>query len=144
MLELSGLMERLNLYRAERSEQRLQSVREFLGRVQARLPEFRAEERHAELHDSPRFNVFRILRLAHKEVQSHTPFLSELLNPHGTHGQGCLFLEAFLNVAEHRGLKRPTGLVDKARWLVDIELPAGRFGNLDIVVRSPALRFLLV
>lgn len=42
------------------------------------------------------FNVFHIMGLGHKEVQTHTPFLHELLNPEGSHGQGVLFLKLFL------------------------------------------------
>ena len=42
------------------------------------------------------FNVFRILGMEASEVHTHSAFLGELLNPKGSHGQGCLFLKVFL------------------------------------------------
>jgi len=42
------------------------------------------------------FNVFAILGRGHLEVLTHTPFLAELLDPRGTHGQKGLFLRCFL------------------------------------------------
>ncbi len=44
------------------------------------------------------FNVFRILGMEAYEVQTHSAFLGELLNPEGAHGQGCLYLKLFLNL----------------------------------------------
>lgn len=42
------------------------------------------------------FNVFKILRIGHLEVKTHSPILGELLNPKGHHGQGVKFLRLFL------------------------------------------------
>jgi hypothetical protein len=47
-------------------------------------------------NEAPQFNVFSILDRGHLEVLTHTPFLAELLNPRGTHGQKDLFLRCFL------------------------------------------------
>jgi len=47
-------------------------------------------------NEAPEFNVFSILDRGHLEVLTHTPFLAELLNPRGTHGQKGLFLRCFL------------------------------------------------
>lgn len=44
------------------------------------------------------FNVFKILRKHDDEVNLHSKFLSELLNPNGTHGCSDLFLNLFLKV----------------------------------------------
>lgn len=88
------------------------------------------------------FNVFRVLRLAHKEVITHTPFLANLLNPRGTHAQGDLFLRLFLERlrAKQPSLPLPSA---KARWLVSQELVT-EFGNLDIRLRSHDARWQLV
>jgi hypothetical protein len=43
------------------------------------------------------FNVFSILKMERKENNTHSAFLAELLNPHGTHQKGNLFLNLFLN-----------------------------------------------
>ena len=47
---------------------------------------------------APEWNVFRIMGMERYEVAFHTPFLSELISPHGTHGQGRLFLDSFLRM----------------------------------------------
>jgi hypothetical protein len=41
-------------------------------------------------------NIFRILNVSHLETKLHTPFLKELLDSDGSHGQGTLFFHALL------------------------------------------------
>lgn len=41
------------------------------------------------------FNIFRVCSVDHYEV-THSSVIAEFLNPKGSHGQGVLFLEAFL------------------------------------------------
>lgn len=43
-----------------------------------------------------RFNIFEVLNLETNETRTHSAFLSELLNPNGSHGAGDRFLRAFL------------------------------------------------
>ena len=45
--------------------------------------------------NSPNYNVFSILGLGRFEVLLHSPFLRNLLDPKGSHGQGTLFLKSF-------------------------------------------------
>jgi hypothetical protein len=42
------------------------------------------------------FNVFSILRRANDEVNLHSRFIHDLLDPKGLHGQGDIFLQLFL------------------------------------------------
>ena len=42
------------------------------------------------------FNIFAVLRNEYDEVNLHSAFLFELLNPHGSHGMGRKFLEHFI------------------------------------------------
>ena len=42
------------------------------------------------------FNVFSILDRESDEVKTHSAFIAELLNPHGSHSQRTLFLKLFL------------------------------------------------
>jgi hypothetical protein len=41
------------------------------------------------------FNIFSILRMERKEVETHSRFIYELLNPKGKHGQKDIFLKSF-------------------------------------------------
>lgn len=56
-------------------------------------------EKHQQLSVKSRddFNIFSILRKEHDEVNLHSRFIYELLNPEGTHRLGTIFLEAYLN-----------------------------------------------
>jgi len=44
------------------------------------------------------FNVFEILKLDTSEVRTHSAFITELLNPTGSHGQQDTFLNLFIDV----------------------------------------------
>lgn len=60
----------------------------------------------ARQHDqqaTSRFNLFNILGIGHLEARTHTPFLTELLDPRGTHSQGGLFLELFVKELKLEG-----------------------------------------
>ena len=41
------------------------------------------------------FNIFKVCGIDHYELQ-HSKIIAELLNPQGSHGQGCLYLKLFL------------------------------------------------
>ncbi|MGI5907458.1 MAG: PD-(D/E)XK nuclease family protein [Christensenellales bacterium] len=57
-------------------------------------------ERKEEVEKAPgaRFNVFSVLRMERREVETHSLFLYELLNPEGSHGCGDLFLQQFCEI----------------------------------------------
>jgi len=44
------------------------------------------------------FNIFSILKMERREVETHSRFIYELLNPKGRHGQGSLFLKEFARI----------------------------------------------
>lgn len=46
---------------------------------------------------APEYNIFKVLNIHWLETKLHTPFLVNLLNPLGTHEQGVLFYNEFLN-----------------------------------------------
>lgn len=43
-----------------------------------------------------KFNVFKILKLESSEVRTHSAFIAELLNCHGSHGKHDVFLKLFI------------------------------------------------
>jgi hypothetical protein len=49
-----------------------------------------------ERHKGEKFNIFSILNMERKEVETHSMFLYELLNPDGSHYQGTKYLEMFI------------------------------------------------
>ena len=49
------------------------------------------------------FNVFSILGMESRENETHSAFLSELLNPNGSHLMGDVFLRVFLSEVDYDG-----------------------------------------
>ncbi|WP_452218752.1 PDDEXK-like family protein [Lacinutrix undariae] len=47
------------------------------------------------------FNMFSVLGIETKENKTHSAFLSELLNPKGSHKMGNVFLKLFMDVIQH-------------------------------------------
>jgi hypothetical protein len=137
-------LERLRQFHEREADQGVVEVRSLLQRLKPRLREFQEETKNAELMSAPHFNIFRVLRLAHKEVIVHTPVLGELLNPNGTHSQGFLFLSEFLKIAEEHGLKMPAQAVEKGRWHVETERSVGSFGTVDLLIRCREFGYLLL
>lgn len=61
------------------------------------------------------FNVFSILGMERKEVETHSAFLAELLNPNGNHGLGNKFLTTFIDTIIPKPLKG-FGLRCRSPW----------------------------
>lgn len=56
------------------------------------------EDRYIDKEESiSNFNIFSILRKESDEVNLHSKFIFELLNPEGSHGKNSLFLKLFLD-----------------------------------------------
>ena len=66
------------------------------------------------------FNVFSMLRPEDNEVNLHSRFLFELLNPQGTHGMGTAFLERFLAQVGLDGFDVTTATVKREHQNMDI------------------------
>ncbi len=56
--------------------------------------------RYEKLRDDNEFNVFSLLRNRYDEVNLHSRFIFELLNPKGSHRLKTLFLELFLETLQ--------------------------------------------
>lgn len=78
---------------------------------------------------SPYFNIFSILNIRHYETKVHTPFLCNLFNPMGSHGQGSLFLEVFLKNIIHSC--KEEDIIDNVIVYEELSM---RFGRLDIMI----------
>lgn len=90
---VSELPESIEEHLRARREELCRSTQELLVSVEEPL------ERHRKLR-APRnenFNVFRLLDLECSEEELHSPFIAELLDPHGSHDLGTTFLQLFLN-----------------------------------------------
>ena len=79
------------------------------------------KEKYNELNrkNAYEFNLFTLMLKASDEVNLHSKFIAELLNPQGSHHQGRLFLELFL---EEVKLKIPNDRVDIYREKYNIDI----------------------
>ncbi len=84
-----------------------------------------------------RFNIFDILQVGHYEVRTHSPILAELLNPHGSHGQGAVFLKHFLAVLDIADFD-----AESAR--VATEVSIGSLGRIDIEITDGSHRRIVI
>ena len=88
----------------------------------------------AEVDTAPRHNVFKMFGLTRYEAWFHSPFLSDLLDPYGNHGQGAVFLRAFVAlIASRRDWQCPAIEDWPLRYEWEVRLEADR---VDISVRS--------
>ena len=81
------------------------------------------------------FNIFQILHIETKEVQTHTPFLKNLLSPAGTHGQGDLFLRSFIQKFIPKKKRACFGLNNYHDYNV-VEEKHTLHGRIDIYIYS--------
>lgn len=75
------------------------------------------------------FNLYRIARIERAEVNTHSAMLAELLNPHGTHGMGPLFLDLMLS---RMGVSHG-GSLSEASVRKEQSFPYGQ-GRVDIAI----------
>ena len=142
--ELGGLLRRYEDFARQRSHQRLDEFERGFGHLKTGMISVLALRDEIEKAEAPRYNVLELLGMAHDEDRMHTPFLADLFNPHGRHGQGHLFLrELLVQCADKMGFPRPAREVDATEWFVETQRTTS-YGNLDMVISCPELRYLLV
>ena len=112
---------------------------------------FSAYERQKAYHDErvkngDYFNVFNVLGLSSNETRTHSAFIAELLNPHGSHGMGDLFLRKFLSYAHIEDLKLDTknAYVEVERSIGEIDEDYEHGGRIDLIVESPASKGIII
>lgn len=108
-------------------------IEELLKHLSDQLPQLDAETRGIQMYGAPRLNVFSAFTPDERRI---TSILADLLNPKGRHGQGALFLNAFLCALPAVGLP-PVKSNEDVRVTVDAITSKGRF--IDITVETPAL-----
>lgn len=82
------------------------------------------------------FNVFSILKMERLENSTHSAFITELLNPHGSHLKGNIFLKLFLETLDEISLKLDLATANaKPEYHVgtrDVDSKTG--GRIDIYI----------
>jgi hypothetical protein len=131
--KIAGLFERIEVIKQLQAEQFFIQFTDF-------IPRFLKAQKEGEIMGrkyAPSFNIFRFLKFERQE-ELHSRFITFLLNPRESHGQGHLFLDTFLKIIKS---KYPDFLVpettgNRGTWLVQREVFT-KFGHMDIVLRNP-------
>lgn len=100
----------------------------FLNIFADHLPVLDAEALGAEIYGAPNLNAFSMFRPDERRI---TNILAEFMDPRGRHGQGTLFLNAFLSAVGLTNVVRS----DHVTVTVDAITAAGRL--VDLVVSTP-------
>ena len=97
------------------------------------------EYRTHNMMEAETFNIFRILKIAHYEVTTHSPILRELLDSQGSHGQGNVFFIEFLNLLTSRRMVSQQDVISLSEHnYINYSCEAEQSteeGRLDIIIR---------
>lgn len=142
-----GFLERYEATRQSFLEEDAARFRDAFSRIADGLDAIRQRHSEEQRENAPDYNIFRDLGITHYEVETHSAMLANLLNPRQSHGQGGLFLEAFLRLMKGKlspttweSFPMPEGDISRAEWSVRTEQPAGG-GWVDICLTCKALGY---
>jgi hypothetical protein len=95
--------------------------------------------------EASQYNIFDILNIKAAEVKTHTPFLQNLLTPNGSHAQGNLFLNSFIQNFIPSEKRDFFVLSDTNDYHIEEEKPI-RNGRIDIYIQSinPYKKFAII
>jgi len=102
----------------------------------------RLHAEHAKGHDGEKFNLFHLLGIGHLEVSTHSRILRDLLDPHGSHGQGAVFLKRFV-----ARLGLPSFDFEKAEVTPEVGIgtvTSKSGGRLDLVISDGTKKLILI
>jgi hypothetical protein len=131
--QLNELIERFRTLSDRSLARSMKAVESNFAAFRSSLSVFEEHRTANSKSIAPRFNPLLLLDLQEAEW-FHTAVLTELLNPRGSHGQGCLFLKAFLIRCGRTEIARVVEKDSDSVW-VDSEV-GFHLGRLDIYVSA--------
>ena len=87
------------------------------------------------------FNIFKVCGIDHYELQ-HSAIIAELLNPQGSHGQGCLYLKLFMETYGSR--LSVTNFNSKDIKVMSEEWTTEYDGRMDICINYKDVPFVII
>jgi hypothetical protein len=87
---------------------------------------------------APNYNLFELLGIKHFEVKTHTPFLTNLLQPYGSHDQGDVFIRSFIEQIEAFPQKQAE--INYQNIEVNAEV-SSIYGRVDILIQHRSIDF---
>lgn len=144
---LTDLIVKYQSFSEERKREHLWQLQKDFKRFKSALTEIQKEAEEKDRKVASQYNIFRLLGVAYDEVNTHSPFLANLLNPAGTHAQGYLFLDTFWQMCADKyktdGFPIPEGNIHNGYWRIEREKWTS-YGRPDLVISNSKLSYLLV
>lgn len=117
----------------EQYEQLFKAVSQIVQQVKVAKEESRLR--------GEQFNIFKVCGVDHYELQ-HSAIIAEILNPKGSHGQGCLYLKLFMETygssIDVANLDEKSIQVKREEWTSDYD------GRMDIYVEYQKKPILII
>jgi len=92
------------------------------------------------------FNIFRILKIQSNEVKMHSALIGDLLNVKGSHGQGKIFLDLFIqqcsNQKDHLDTSSCSIHVEHSMGSMNEDKTEG--GRIDLLIRDRADKHIII
>lgn len=137
--EIKEFLTRYSNFRFQGLDREVRDFQMAFGYLRSAMETFKELKRKYDRQVAPCFNIFEILDVQRLEVQTHSRFLAELLDPDGSHGQGNYFLSSFLESI----IAFPKQPIRSGHWEVETEKSTHQ-GNLDIVISNYQDRYIVV
>jgi len=83
------------------------------------------------------FNIFSVVNIETKEVDTHCRLLYELLSPDGSHGMGDRFLQAFFEIVLHQQYYK--GIMVKREYRIDKQ--DDNYGRMDLFIQGKDFQY---
>lgn len=90
-----------------------------------------------------KFNIFRILRMESDEVNTHSAFIAELLNPNGSHNLSSAFLEEFIKMFDVHSIDIKSVKVLKEEYVGRVRNDGSEGGRIDLHIKSNTGSFII-
>lgn len=143
--EVAHFIKRYDAFTTMLTDFRLQEFKSGFCQLKTSVKHIRTLTEESDKQHAHRFNIFWLLGVAGREVETHSALIADLLNPDGSHGQKYLFLNAFLQMCKAKDPAFPVPADDVAGsiWFLEKEKVVP-YGRLDLMAACPGLKFLMV
>ena len=143
--EIKRITENYKKLTRELQEEKFTHHKQLIDPLLTGYKQTKDEIRQREKEYATKYNIFDVLNVKYAETLTHTPFLTNLLNPQGSHGQGNLFLKNFLHGFIPEQKNQNFILEDSGDYFIKEE-KVTPLGRIDIYIKSnnPKKRFGIV
>lgn len=90
------------------------------------------------------FNIFKVMDMQSNEVNLHSSFIAELLNPEGSHGQGNAFLKLFTKQCEIENFNIENAIAEVEKYIGEINEDYTEGGRIDIIIEDNKKRKIII